>query len=67
MEFLYRLKRFLPHLVIAMLLALAVITILHGFNPAMGFLTSKVSKLYIYAVCVFGIILGIVSAVDNGD
>lgn len=46
-----KIAEFFPHLAIAMVLGLAVITIVDGFNPMMYFLTSRVSKIYIYTTC----------------
>jgi hypothetical protein len=50
------LSRFLPHLALAMLLGLMVITVLDGYNPLMAFLTSQTSKIYIFITCVLGIV-----------
>lgn len=41
-----KIQEFLPHLLISMLLVLAVLVILDGYNPAMGFLNSTVSKVF---------------------
>lgn len=57
----------LPHLMIALLLGLATITVLHGFNPAMGFLTSLPSKVYIFTTCIVGIIEAIVLLSTNRE
>ena len=51
-----KLSRFLPHLAIAMLLGLMVITVLDGYNPLMAFLTSQTSKIYIFIACILGIV-----------
>ena len=57
------LKRIISHISIALCLGLVVITILDGFNPMMSFLTSKPSKLYIYATCAFCVINGVITLI----
>ena len=52
-------KAFLPHLLIAMLAGMVVITVLDGFNPLMAFLTSNTSKTYIGVMCVVGILVSV--------
>ncbi len=49
------LKNLLPHLAIAMLLGLLVIAILDEYNPLMNFLTSGVSKIYIFLTVALGV------------
>lgn len=44
-------KYILPHLLLSMALGLVLIAVLDGYNPMMGFLTSEVSKIYIYILC----------------
>ena len=44
-------KALLPHLGIAMLLGLAAMIILDGYNPLMEFLTGKVPKIYMLVMC----------------
>ena len=51
--------RFLPHLSICMLLCLAVFTVLDGYNPYMKWLTSPVSKVFIFVCCAVGVITAI--------
>ena len=46
-----KLLEFIPHLTLVMALGLALFTILDGFNPMMEWLTSGVSKGYIFAFC----------------
>lgn len=58
-------KKILPHLVISMLLGLAVLCVLHGYNPALAFLTSKASFIYISVLIVLGIILSVWFIVQN--
>ena len=49
-------KEFIAHLAIAMLLGMAVITILDGYNPLMAFLTSSTTKIYIIVMCILGLV-----------
>ena len=58
-------KKALPHLLISLLAGLAVIVILHGFNPMMGFLTSVTTKVYIFITCFVGVTVAVCSIVDN--
>lgn len=46
----------LPHLLLSMALGLVLITVLDGYNPMMGFLTSDVSKIYIYVLCALAVL-----------
>ncbi len=46
-----KIMEFLNHLAICMALAMAVITILNGYNPVMSFLTSTVSRVFIFLFC----------------
>ena len=48
-------RRCLAHLLIAMLLALAVLVVLDGYNPAMGFLNSDVTKIFYAVLCAVGL------------
>ena len=48
-------KRCLAHLLIAMLLALAVLVVLDGYNPSMGFLNSDMTKVFYLVLCVVGL------------
>ena len=43
------------HIAIAMLLGFIVITVLHGYNPLMAFLTSNVTRVYIIIMCACGV------------
>ena len=47
-----KIKRFLLKLLISMSLAMMTFTVLSIFNPMMGFLNSKVSKVYIFVYAV---------------
>ncbi len=49
-------KYILPHLLLSMALGLALIVTLDGYNPMMGFLTSDVSKTYIYILCALAVL-----------
>ncbi len=49
-------KYILPHLLLCMALGLALIVVLDGYNPMMGFLTSNVSKIYIYILCALAVL-----------
>lgn len=42
---------FLPHLTLVLALGLALFAILDGFNPLMEWLTSAVSKVYLFTFC----------------
>ena len=46
-----KIMEFLSHLAICMALAFIVITILNGFNPMMSFLTSNITKIFIFIFC----------------
>lgn len=49
-------KYILPHLLLSMALGLVLIAVLDGYNPMMGFLTSEVSKIYIYILCALAVL-----------
>ena len=51
-----KIKVLLPHLMISMLLVLFLLVILDGYNPAMGFLNSTVSKVFYLALGIIGLI-----------
>ena len=48
-------RKCLAHLLISLLLVLAVLVILDGYNPAMGFLNSDVSKVFYTVLCAVGL------------
>ena len=50
-----RARRIAAHLTIALLLVLAALVVLDGFNPAMGFLNSTVSKVFYVLLCAVGL------------
>ena len=51
-----KIKFYLPHLMISMLLVLFLLVILDGYNPAMGFLNSNVSKVFYLSLGIVGLI-----------
>ena len=51
-----KIKVYLPHLMISMLLVLFLLVILDGYNPAMGFLNSNVSKVFYLSLGTVGLI-----------
>lgn len=53
-------KYILPHLLLCMALGLALIVVLDGYNPMMGFLTSDVSKIYIHILCALAVLTALV-------
>ena len=50
-----KLRKCLAHLLISLLLVLAVLVVLDGYNPAMGFLNSGVSKVFYAVLCAVGL------------
>ena len=54
-----KIRVFLSHLMVSMLLVLAVLVILDGYNPAMGFLNSDVAKAFYVVLCVIGLFTAI--------
>ena len=59
-------KYILPHLLLCMALGLALIVILDGYNPMMGFLTSEVSKTYIYILCALAVLVALMYIAETG-
>lgn len=55
-KLLYFIRYILPHLLLSMSLGLILIVVLDGYNPMMGFLTSAVSKIYIYILCALAVL-----------
>ena len=55
----------LPHAVISLALAVAVLVVLDVFNPRMGFLTSTYSRIILCLLAVFAVALGVENAVRN--
>ena len=56
---------FLPHLALCMAAAFVVITILNGFNPLLGWLTSTTTKIFIFLFCAVVMASAITSIVRN--
>ncbi|MBO4383176.1 MAG: hypothetical protein J5847_03690 [Clostridia bacterium] len=56
---------FLPHLAACMAAALIVITILNGFNPLMAWLTSRISRIFIFLFCAVVLVSSITAIVRN--
>lgn len=52
-------KKALPHLTVALALALLTVEILNEFNPRMGFLEGKPALVLICAVCLCAIACGV--------
>ena len=50
-----KVRSFVSHLMISMLLVLAVLVILDEYNPAMGFLNSNVAKVFYAVLCIVGL------------
>ena len=59
------LGRVLPHAVFILSLDAAVLLILHGFNPRMGFLTSSPSKIMLTALVIFAALQALVTIVTG--
>ena len=56
----------LPHLLLSMALGLVLIVVLDGYNPMMGFLTSEVSKTYIYILCALAVLVALMYIGETG-
>ena len=54
-----KLLEFIPHLTLVMALGLALFTILDGFNPVMEWLTSGISKGYIFLFCALSVLTSV--------
>ena len=50
-----KVRAFVSHLLVSMLLVLVVLVVLDGYNPAMGFLNSGVSKIFYLVLCAIGL------------
>ncbi|MCF0134924.1 MAG: hypothetical protein HUJ69_00700 [Lachnospiraceae bacterium] len=57
-------KKFLPHLTIAMAIAMAAITYVDDRNPMMGFLRSSAGHIYIYLFCAVAFSAALLFIVD---
>lgn len=60
-----KILEFIPHLTLVLALGLALFTILDGYNPFMEWLTSGVSKLYIYLFCALSAFTAVLCAVEQ--
>ena len=60
-----RLKAWLPHLAISMLMVLVVLVVLDEYNPAMGYLNSNTAKLYMLLLCAVCLVVCMLSVADN--
>lgn len=60
-----KLRIILSHLLISMLLVLMVLVILDGYNPAMGFLNSNVSKVFYGVLCAVGLFTAVSFVWEN--
>ena len=49
----FRVVKWISYLTLLMALGLAAFTVLDGYNPCMGWLTSEASKLFIGMFCIF--------------
>ena len=60
-----KILEFIPHLTLVLALDLALFTILDGYNPFMEWLTSGVSKLYIYLFCALSAATAVLCAAEQ--
>ena len=60
-----KILEFIPHLTLVLALGLALFTILDGYNPVMEWLTSGVSKLYIYLFCALSAATAVLCAAEQ--
>ncbi|MBQ6465649.1 MAG: hypothetical protein IJJ43_05225 [Oscillospiraceae bacterium] len=60
-----KILEFIPHLTLVLALGLALFTILDGYNPFMEWLTSGVSKLYIYLFCALSAATAVLCAAEQ--
>lgn len=51
-----KILEFIPHLTLVMALGLAIFTVLDGYNPMMEWLTSGISKGYIFVLCALSVV-----------
>ena len=55
----------LLHLLVSMLLLLVTLVVLDGYNPAMGFLNSGVSKVFYLLLCTVGLLVSVLQLWEN--
>lgn len=60
-----KIKAFLPHFCLSMIMGLCVLLLLDGRNPAMAFLSSDVSKIYIFILCICTAVLCLMNIREN--
>ncbi len=60
-----RILEFIPHLTLVLALGLAVFTVLDGFNPMMEWLTSGISKAYIFVLCGMSVLSSVLLIVEQ--
>ncbi len=59
------LRSVFAHLSIIFAGVFITLTILNQYNPAMGFLTSKLTSVFIFLFCLWVIVLAIATIADN--
>ncbi len=60
-----KILEFIPHLTLILAVGLALFTVLDGYNPFMEWLTSGVSKLYIYIFCALSAATAVLCAAEQ--
>ena len=60
-----KILEFIPHLTLVLAVGLALFAVLDGYNPFMEWLTSGVSKLYIYLFCALSAVTSILCVVEQ--
>ena len=58
-------RRILPHAVMVLAVMFMVLLVLNGFNPRMGFISSDISRKWLWAFCVLALINGIVTVIRD--
>jgi hypothetical protein len=58
-------RKLLPHALFIMAVMFIVLNILDSYNPAMGFLTSSLSKWMLVSFCGFALFIAIYMIVNN--
>ena len=57
-----KVKKSMAHLTISMLIVLAVLVILDGYNPGIGFLNSGAAKVFDLILCAVGMFTAVSQA-----
>ena len=60
-----KLKAWLPHLGISMLLVLVLMVVLDEYNPAMGYLNSNTAKIYMLLLSAVCLTVCMLSVIEN--